>query len=254
MPDDPPAEATDGSHEAHEVYDETASAYAAGNPSADARAAYEWPAVREVLPDVDGRRVLDAGTGTGHYAAWLAERGADVVGLDASAGMLREAHERTDGPAFVHGDLRAPLPFPDATFDLVCSQLTLDHVEDWDAPFAEFARVCRPGGTLVVSVDHPFTTYFVVEEEPEAVGNATAQSADYYAVERFEKVWPHVEGEGETRMPVYRRPLAEVTRPLFAAGFAVTDLREPEPESDAEHLRYFAERTPRFLVVCAEKE
>lgn len=250
MPDDPSA---DGPPEAHEVYDETASTYAAGNPSADARAAYEWPAVRELLPDPDGLRVLDAGTGTGHYAAWLAERGAAVVGLDASTGMLREARERTHGPTFVHGDLRAPLPFPDATFDLVCSQLALDHVADWDHAFAEFARVCRSGGSLVASVDHPFTTYFVVEEESADVGNATVQSADYYAVERFEKVWPHADGEGETRMPVYRRPVSEVTRPLFEAGFVLTALREPEPESDAEHLRYFAERTPRFLVVGAEK-
>jgi hypothetical protein len=44
-----------------------------------------------------------------------------------------------------------------------------------------------------------------------------------------------------------------VTRPLFAAGLAVTDLREPEPESEAEHLRYFAGRTLRFLVVRAAK-
>jgi len=251
MPDDPPAE---GPPDAHEVYDETASAYAAGNPSADARAAYEWPAVREALPDVAGLRVLDAGTGTGHYADWLAERGAEVVGFDASAGMLGEAATRTDSPGFVRTDLRAPLPFPDAAFDLVVSQLALDHVRDWDDAVAEFARVLRPGGSLVASVDHPFTTYFVVEEEPSEVGNATAQSADYYAVERFEKVWPHADGEGETRMPVYRRPLAEVTRPLFAAGFAVIDLREPEPETAAEHLQYFAERTPRFLVVRAAKE
>jgi ubiquinone/menaquinone biosynthesis C-methylase UbiE len=251
MPDDPSADGPPT--EAHEVYDETAAAYATGNPSADARAAYEWPAVREVLSDVDGLRVLDVGTGTGHYAAWLAERGAEVVGLDAAAGMLREARTRTDDPRFVRGDLRAVLPFPDAAFDLVVSQLVLDHVADWDHVFAEFARLLRPGGSVVVSVDHPFTTYYVVDEEPPEVGNATAESADYYAVERFEKVWPHADGEGETRLPVYHRPLAEVTRPLFDAGLALTDLREPAPERDAEHLRYFAERTPRFLVVRAEK-
>jgi ubiquinone/menaquinone biosynthesis C-methylase UbiE len=236
--DDPGS--SDDPREAHEVYDRTAGNYTEWNHRADAHAAYEWPVVRDILPAFDGLRVLDAGTGSGHSAPWLADRGAEVVGLDASHGMLVGAREATASseshlrPHFVRGGLRAPLPVPDGSFDLVVSQLALGHVADWDRAFAEFARGCRPGGTFVASVDYPFTTYYVIDEEPEDVGDATADSADYYALERFEKLWPA--GDGDTRMPVYWRPLSEVTRPPFDTGFALTDLREPEPESNAEHL------------------
>lgn len=234
--------------DAHEVYDRMAAAYATSNPDSATRAGYEWPAVREALPPVEGRRVLDAGCGTGHFSALLRERGADVVGVDASIGMLRAGRERRDGPArALRADLRTGLPFPDAAFDVVVSQLTLDHIERWEPVVGEFSRVLRAGGALVLSVDHPFTTYFVIDQEPAEVGNAEAEAASYLDVERFEKEWA-----GES-MPTYRRPLQGVVGPLFDAGFAVTGLREPEPTVEAEHLEYFEERTPRFLVVRAVK-
>jgi len=234
--------------EPHEVYDRMAGAYATSNPDSAARAGYEWPAVREALPAVDGRRVLDAGCGTGHYSALLAERGAEVVGADASSGMLRAARERQEGQQrVVRADLRTGLPFSDGAFDVVVSQLTLDHIEQWEPVVGEFARVLREGGALVLSVDHPFTTYFVIDEETPEVGNAAAETASYLDVERFEKQWA-----GES-MPTYRRPIQGVVGPLFDAGFAVTGLREPEPTVDAEHLEYFEEHTPRFLVVRALK-
>mgnify|MGYP000565986070 FL=1 len=235
-------EATD----AHEVYDRMAASYAETNPENPARAGYEWPGVREILPDVEGERVLDAGCGSGHYSAWLAERGASVVGVDASESMVTEARERHgDVAAFEVADLRDPLPFDDDAFDLVVSQLALEHVEDWDGAATEFARVLGEGGELVASMDHPFTTYFVIDHEPPEIGSATAQNADYYEVERYERDW------GEVTMPTYRRPLREAVRPFFEAGFALTDLREPLPDTDVEHHDYFEENTPRFLAVRA---
>ncbi|PSQ60219.1 hypothetical protein BRD18_01530 [Halobacteriales archaeon SW_7_71_33] len=233
--------------DAHEVYDRTADTYAAENADADARATYEWPMVRDLLPPLDGRRVLDAATGTGDYARWMADRGARVVGVDASRSMTRRARDRCPDAAVLRTDLRAPLPFSAGAFDLVVSQLTLEHVRDWDAVAIEFARVLRSDGCLVVSTDHPSSTYFVIEHEPPDIGSAEAQSADYYAVERYERDW------GDARIPFYRRPLREVLRPLFAAGFAVEDLREPSPDADPddELLGYFDNELPRFLGLRA---
>jgi ubiquinone/menaquinone biosynthesis C-methylase UbiE len=236
--------------DAVDAYDRVAEDYAESNPGAAARAGYEWPAVRATLPDLDGLDVLDAACGSGHYAAWMADRGAEVVGFDASVAMVRAARERHgDSTEFLRADLRGPLPFRDAAFDLVVCQLALEHVRDWRPTVREFARVLRDGGRVVLSCDHPFTTYHVIEHEPPEVGNADAESADYYATERFDRVW----GPGEERVevPVYRRPLSEVTAPLFEAGFVLEGLEEPTPEVKTDHLDYFTERTPRFLVVRA---
>lgn len=236
--------------DAHEVYDRSAQSYAETNPHVGARADYEWPMVERLLPDVDGLRVLDAGTGSGYYAAELADRGAEVVGVDASGGMVAEARERYgDLATFERADLREGLPFEDGAFDLVVCQLTLEHVADWDPVMDTFARVLAEGGELVVSTDHPFSTYFVIEHEPPDVGSARAQSADYYAVERYERDWGT--DEDPVLVPFYRRPLREVLRPLFDAGFLLADLREPAPEADDELRGYFDEETPRFLGLRA---
>jgi SAM-dependent methyltransferase len=234
--------------DAHEVYDRMAASYAETNPDQPARAGYEWPSVREALPDLAGKRVLDAGCGSGHYSAWLAERGASVVGIDASEAMVGEARERHgDAAEFRVADLRDPLPFADGAFDLVVSQLTLEHLRDWDPVVAEFARVLSAGGEVVASLDHPFTTYFVIDHEPSEIGSATAEAADYYEIERYERDW------GEVTMPAHRRPLREVVRPFVEAGFALTDLREPRPGTGVEHHEYFEEHTPRFLIIRATK-
>jgi ubiquinone/menaquinone biosynthesis C-methylase UbiE len=232
------------------AYDAIADEYAETNPSVDARATYEWPMVERLLPSVDGLRVLDAGVGSGHFAATLADRGATVVGVDASPRMLRAARARHgDAIALCRANVRAPLPFAADRFDLVVCQLTLEHVRDWDALLGEFARVLVDDGRLVASTDHPFSTYVVIEHEPPAVGAAAAETADYYGVERYVRDWS--DDTDDRRVPFYRRPLREVVRPLFDAGFVLEDLLEPAPDADEGPLAYFDDELPRFIGLRA---
>jgi SAM-dependent methyltransferase len=104
------------------------------------------------LPPVDGRDVVELGCGTAYWSAWLARRGARVVGLDNSARQLETARDlqRAHGLAFplVHGDAER-VPFRDASFDLVLSEYG---ASIWCDPFRwipEAARLLRPGGELV---------------------------------------------------------------------------------------------------------
>ena len=97
-------------------------------------------------------RALDVGTGTGRYLPLLASAGARiVVGLDMSMGML---DHNTCGQPRVCGDA-CRLPFPDRSFDLVCSSLMAGDVEDLGAWVREAGRVLAPGGHLVYSDFHP---------------------------------------------------------------------------------------------------
>lgn len=105
------------------------------------------------LADVDA---LDVGCGTGRNTVKLVDAGARVTGIDASAGMLARARERVGDRATlrVH-DLAEPLPFADASFDIVVCTLVLEHAPSLFAPLASLARVVRAGGALVVSDIHP---------------------------------------------------------------------------------------------------
>jgi demethylmenaquinone methyltransferase/2-methoxy-6-polyprenyl-1,4-benzoquinol methylase len=96
-------------------------------------------------------RVLDVATGTGLMgrgaARIVGERG-QVVGLDPSAGMLREARKAVFGP-LVQGRGEA-LPFCDGRFDMLSMGFALRHVADLDVTFAEYWRVLKPGGRLLL--------------------------------------------------------------------------------------------------------
>jgi ubiquinone/menaquinone biosynthesis C-methylase UbiE len=96
-----------------------------------------------------GDRVLDVGTGTGHYAALLAQRGLAVTGVDISEPMLRIAAARQQRFGLVRADA-GRLPFGDEAFDLVMCVTALEFVDDPLRVAAEMARVCRVGGRMVV--------------------------------------------------------------------------------------------------------
>jgi len=98
------------------------------------------------LGPVDGRAVLDVGTGTGRAALALARRGARVTGIDASEEMLAVALDRAQqGGArllVVRGDAHH-LSFPDRSFDAAVSLRVLMHTPDWRLCLGELCRVAR---------------------------------------------------------------------------------------------------------------
>jgi SAM-dependent methyltransferase len=104
-------------------------------------------AIIERLAPLEGRRILDLGCGKGRFARSLIERGAQVVGLDFSAGMLNEA----EGLARVRGSARR-LPFGRASFDAVLAVEVFEHLapDAIDRVCGEVLRVLEPGGTFVV--------------------------------------------------------------------------------------------------------
>ena len=92
--------------------------------------------------------------GAGRYAEFLAARGHRVIGVDSSPDMLARARERVPGGEFRLGELER-LPLPDDSVDVIVFALALTHVQHLEPVLAEFARVLRPGGDLVVSDAHP---------------------------------------------------------------------------------------------------
>jgi SAM-dependent methyltransferase len=112
------------------------------------------PVMHEILDPLPAGVVLDAACGTGRYAAHLAAGGHRVLGVDSSAEMLQRARVRVPDGAFLRGDLHR-LPVADDALDAVVCALALVHVASLVPVIAEFARVLRPGGHLVISDVHP---------------------------------------------------------------------------------------------------
>ncbi len=114
----------------------------------------EEPVLRSLLADIDPGRALDAACGTGRLTEILTYLGHHVVAVDASLPMLLHAREKGIPAELLLGDM-CQLPLESESVDLVVSALALTHVEDLSVPIAEFARVLRPGGRVLLSDIHP---------------------------------------------------------------------------------------------------
>jgi len=124
---------------------------------------YAWPEVESFVDAEYARcgslgRALDLGCGNGRHAETLADKGATVVGLDVSRGLLAEAKKRATARGFafefVHGDA-ARLPFAADQFSHVVYVATLHHLQPRTtrrASLSEVGRVLAPGGRGLVSV------------------------------------------------------------------------------------------------------
>lgn len=222
-----------------DTYDAMAADYATHVETSPYTALYEAPGLRALFPPLAGRRVLDAGCGTGRTSARLAAGGAEVVGFDVSPEMLRRARERVPGASFLAADLAEPLPFDDDAFDLVVASLVIHYLQDWVPPLRELRRVLRPGGAFVLSTHHP------------AMDLELSPSGDYYATELVVDRWSVGEREYDVRF--WRRPLSETFRAIADGGFRVDQLHEPQPLAECRHL--FPEawerltRRPQFLFL-----
>lgn len=116
----------------------------------------EDEAVLDMLALRRGERLLDAACGTGKYLLAGARAGARAAGVDFSREMLRLAAAKCPRARLKLHDLgRLPLPFPARAFNAAVFAHGMRHVRELSALFAEFARLLRPGGRLVVSVTHP---------------------------------------------------------------------------------------------------
>ena len=132
--------------------------------------AAEWPSLRAMLPDLDGRRVVDHGCGFGWFCRFARAAGAaQVLGLDVSGNMLARARVANADPAIAYrqADLEQ-LDLAAASFDLAYSSLTLHYIEGLAGLLTGVHRALASGGYFVFSIEHPV---FTAPGDPKWVGN-----------------------------------------------------------------------------------
>ena len=135
-------------------------------------------------PFAEGRRVLEAGCGTGLILKRAAEVAERAVGVDLSPGMLEKAKAR--GLEVSCSDLCA-LPFENGEFDTVYSFKVLAHVEAIESAIAEMARVTRAGGHLVLEFYNPLSLRGLVKRLKPAT-RITGGTTDEQVFTRFDRL------------------------------------------------------------------
>jgi len=180
-----------------------------------------------VLPDsLVGKDAIELGCGTAYVSAWLARRGARVVGIDNSEAQLATARrlQRQHGLEFplIHGSAEE-IPYPDQSFDFAISEYGACLWADPARWVPEAARLLRPGGQLVFLTNSFLLMLCMPVEEGVAATDRLLRAAfDMYRVE-----WP-----GDSGVE-FHLSHGDWVRLLRGSGFSIEDLLQVCPTADA---------------------
>lgn len=217
-----------------------------GMPRTYRRAA---PALGPSLPltligDIRGQQVCDLGCGEGRIARLLAQRGAQVVGVDRSAALINTAQQlETANPLGIRyqvDDAQALATVPAATFGGMVCALALMDIPDLAATLRAVYRVLKPGGWFVFLITHPCFASPHAHWYTEPDGS-TAWAICSYFNEGFYR-----NEEGGTlckQVGAHHRTLATYLNSLIAAGFSITRIVEPQRMDVTET------RNPGYTIV-----
>jgi len=215
--------------------------YAPGGPTEDEL---------RMCGDVNGRRVLDIGTGNGANAVAFARQGAHVIAIDRSAAQLAHARKlaaTVDVRVEWHECDAADLAFLRAdSIDLAFAAGVLGEVDDLDRLLRQVQRVLAPGAPFVFSYDHPMALAIGREgAAPGALPLGTLEVRRSY----FDDAPVEIMFDDE-RIRVWPRTIADVFASLHRAGYRVDLLLEPEPAGSSDP----GPEVPRIIAWRARKE
>ncbi|RWN25114.1 bifunctional 2-polyprenyl-6-hydroxyphenol methylase/3-demethylubiquinol 3-O-methyltransferase UbiG [Mesorhizobium sp.] len=213
----------------------------------------EWPAIRALLPDLDGKRLVDLGCGFGWFARWAKARGArHVLGLDLSRNMIERARADTSDPDvdYVIADLDR-LELPQASFDFAYSSLAFHYIEDFDRLVKTVHDALLPGAHFVFTIEHPI---YVAPSHPG--WSVDVDGRKTWPVNRYSVEGPRTTDWLAKGVLKQHRMLATTLNALIEAGFTIRRVEEWRPTADqvaqAPDLADELER-PMMLIVAAQR-
>ena len=120
----------------------------------------ETPILLAMIPEVDGKRVLDIGCGMGQHAKQYSDMGAEsVLGIDISEKMLEYAKEHFHAKNITYRQMALEdICQIDEQFDLITSSLAFDYAEDLDKLMKNIYGLLKYGAHFVFSMSHPMAT------------------------------------------------------------------------------------------------
>jgi ubiquinone/menaquinone biosynthesis C-methylase UbiE len=211
----------------------------------------EWPALRALLPELRGLKVLDLGCGFGWFCRWARQQGAaHVLGIDVSKKMLARARATTQDTAitYTRADMEH-LELPPEFFDVVYSSLALHYIEHLNELMSALYRSLGAGGRLVFSVEHPI---FTAPTDPR--WSLDARGRQTWPIDSYLDEGPRLTDWLTKGVIKQHRTLATYLSVLLRCGFAISHVEEwgPTTAQIAAQPNLADERQrPPFLLVAA---
>lgn len=198
--------------------------------------------VARLLPDLNGRRVLEVGCGRGDFAIWLASKypSAEIVGIDFSVSAIEIAKGRASdhgSRVYFQVDDSQSLSFADESFDYVISCECLEHVPQPDLMAREIFRIMRPGAEFILTTENYFNGMLLLWLKTWITGAPFDSGSGVQPLENFFLFW-------------------RVKKVLEAAGLKVQNMESNHyqwlllPRVDPMKLVTFDFQSPLLKRVC----
>lgn len=190
---------------------------------------FEIPTLMSLLPDLNGKRVLDLGCGFGeHCKEYISYGAVRVVGVDISEKMLKTAREENSDPNILYLNIpMEDISSIDEKFDVVISSLALHYVDDFAGVVKDVYSLLDNGGIFLFSQEHPVNTCYSGDGDrwtrDENGTKIHANLANYCVERRNDSTW-FVEG-----VQKYHRMFSTIVNTLADAGFMILKMAEPYP-------------------------
>lgn len=217
-------------------------------------AAGEWATLKTLLPDFQGKTLLDLGCGYGWHCIYAAEQGAErIVGVDLSEKMLETARAKTTDDRITYQRCAMEdIEFEPESFDIVLSSLALHYVENFEIIVKKVHTILKPGGAFLFSAEHPvFTAYGTQDWYYDENGKILHFPVDNYYYEG--KRTATFLGEEVVK---YHKTLTTYLNSLLENGFEIRRIVEPQPTQEMiEAVEGMKDemRRPMMLIVSAVK-
>jgi len=196
----------------------------------------EQPAIKALLPNLKGKKVLDLGCGYGENCIDFIKNGAvSVVGIDISYKMLEVAKKENSNKLieYIHMDM-SEIGSLSQKFDLVFSSLAFHYVKDFKKLLYNINGLLNDGGVLLYSQEHPYTTAPKVGPTwtKDEFGNKIYYNlSDYMISGKRHSKW-FVDS-----VEKYHRPISEIINTIISTGFVINNVVEPVPDEYALDIR-----------------
>ena len=218
----------------------------------------ENPIIKKMMPNIDGKTILDLGCGDGNMDKYFVKNGAKkVFALDISQNMINEAKKVNFDPKITYQVKKMEnLSSINQKFDIVYSSLAFHYVKDFDKLITDIAKLLKKGGVLVFSQESPLLTALTFADE-EQTKHININGKRYYLLSDYQNETAREKRWNDVVVTKYHRTFAHVVNALIKNGINILEIKDSVADKKAIKMRekYKHEQDrPMFLFVKGQKK
>lgn len=202
--------------------------------------AIEWPSIKEIMPDIKGKKILDLGCGSGRFSFIFEEFSPKkILGVDLSSSMLAiaklEAEKLNSDIEFQQNDIEDFLLSDEQFYDFIFSSTTFHYIRDLESLFKSISLSLSDNGTCIVSFIHPvYSAHY-----PLSNGNRFPTDEDwkiqYLDTSERSYVQPWIEYNHKIEnflSTSYHHTFSDYCNAILKSGLKIEEIREPLPPTE----------------------